>query len=106
MLCFGNNLNKFFFSSIKKPILIDVRSPEEYVSGHIEDAILIPHHEIKETILDEVPDKSTPIQLYCRSGERSHYAKLMIESEGYTNVQDLGSYEKASKYVKEHYKIK
>lgn len=70
-------------------VLIDVRTPEEFASGHIEDAYNIPLDRIDITS-QVVKDKSTPLYLYCRSGARSARACHYLQSEGYTNAVNIG----------------
>lgn len=70
-------------------VLIDVRTPEEFASGHIEGAYNIPLDRIEST-LKIVQDKSTPLYLYCRSGARSGRACSYLQSEGYTNAVNIG----------------
>ena len=74
-------------------IWIDVRTPEEYAAGHLENAKNIPHDQIGQQIAAHVPNKNTPINLYCRSGRRAETAKQVLESMGSTNVQIRGGYE-------------
>ena len=69
--------------------IIDVRTPEEYATSHAESAILLPIQDIERGKLPQ-GKKSDPIALYCRSGNRSSQAKIMLEKQGYTNVTDLG----------------
>jgi rhodanese-related sulfurtransferase len=69
-------------------ILIDVRTPEEFDSGHIPGAINIPVEELPQR-LDEVP-QGTPIVVYCRSGNRSATAAGILTGNGYSPVYDLG----------------
>lgn len=69
-------------------VLIDVRTEEEYKSGHIPRAINIPNTEIENVINY---DKDTPIAVYCRTGKRSKEAALTLEKMGYTKIYDLGS---------------
>ncbi len=47
-----------------KEILIDVRSQEEWDSGHLNDAVWIPHTEITERIAEVTEDKSAKLVLY------------------------------------------
>ena len=47
-----------------KEILIDVRSQEEWDSGHLADAVWIPHTEITERIGEVTEDKSAKLVLY------------------------------------------
>lgn len=70
-------------------VLVDVRTPEEFVSGHIEGAYNIPLDRIDITS-QVVKDKSTPLYLYCRSGARSGRACHYLQSEGYTNAVNMG----------------
>lgn len=70
--------------------LIDVRSEGEYASGYIDGAISLPLASIAQTIAAAVPDKSTPIIVYCRSGARSSSAKSILDNLGYQNVSNGG----------------
>lgn len=70
-------------------VIVDVRTIEEYESGHIEKAINIPI----ETINDEpseLPDKNQLIMIYCRSGNRSAKAAKLLKDLGYKNIIDFG----------------
>lgn len=73
-------------------ILIDVRTIEEYNEGHIENALLLPLDTIDEqTTKEKILTKDTTVILYCRSGNRSAQAGIILYNLGYTNVYDLGS---------------
>ena len=52
-------------------VLIDVRSADEFASGHLRGAVNIPHDRITDEIGSVAADKSTRIILYCRSGRRA-----------------------------------
>ena len=69
-------------------IIIDVRTKEEYESGHLVDAINIPYDQLSDDL-----DKSKVIFVYCRSGNRSNIAFKTLTNLGYT-VYDLGSFSK------------
>lgn len=71
-------------------IIIDVRSNEEYNSGHIVDSINIPVNLIDENINI---DQNKTILVYCLSGGRSKIAYDTLISLGY-DVYDLGAYDK------------
>lgn len=72
---------------------IDVRSAEEYQSGHHPAAINIPHTEIVTGIAAQGAAKDQPIRLYCRSGGRAGIAKQALESAGFTNVTNEGGFD-------------
>ncbi len=79
----------------QQAIWLDVRSEGEYQSGHIDAALNIPHTQIKEAILQAVPDKDAPVYLYCRSGRRSGIALKVMEELGYTNAVNVGGFNDA-----------
>ncbi len=70
--------------------VLDVRTEEEYNSGHIEGAILIPDTDITEKAEGVLTDKSATILVYCRSGRRSALAASDLVELGYSNVYDFG----------------
>jgi len=71
-------------------ILLDVRTKEEFASGRITGAVLIPDNELADRALAELPDKSATILVYCRSGRRSEGAARELVEMGYVNVYDFG----------------
>ncbi|WP_366782089.1 rhodanese-like domain-containing protein [uncultured Clostridium sp.] len=71
-------------------IILDVRTNEEYISGHIENSILIPVNEIEKEAENIIKDKEQKILVYCRSGNRSSQASKLLVKMGYTNVYDFG----------------
>lgn len=84
-------------AAVSQPgVLIDVRTPEEYASGHLQGALLLPVDRIAQDIAKQVPDKHMPIRLYCRSGRRSALALEALQQLGYTRLQNLGGLEEAS----------
>ena len=76
-------------------ILLDVRSPEEYVSGYLQGALNIPHDRIEAEISAIAPDKTAQVILYCRSGRRANTALETLRAMGYTNVSNYGGLEDA-----------
>lgn len=71
-------------------ILLDVRTQEEYESGHIPGAVCIPNETIGADAIPELPDKDQLILVYCRSGRRSKEASQKLADLGYTNVKEFG----------------
>ena len=71
-------------------VLLDVRTQEEYASGHIPGAICIPNETIGSEEIPELPDKEQLILVYCRSGNRSKQASEKLVKLGYTNIVEFG----------------
>ena len=71
-------------------ILLDVRTPEEYASGHIPGAINVANEMIRGKEPVELPDKNQLILVYCRSGNRSKQASEKLVKMGYTNIVEFG----------------
>lgn len=69
-------------------LLIDVRTPQEFESGHIPGAVNIPVESL-ESRLSEVSN-GQPIVVYCRSGNRSATASQILADAGYASIYDLG----------------
>lgn len=70
-------------------LLIDVREDDEYTGGHIPGSKNVPLSRLS-AITDIVPDKSTPLFVYCLSGGRSARAVQMLVSLGYEAVTNIG----------------
>lgn len=71
-------------------IILDVRTKEEFDSGHIPGAILIPDYEIEQRAENELKNKNQLILVYCRTGRRSKLASQALADMGYTNVLEFG----------------
>lgn len=71
-------------------VILDVRTSEEYRSGHVKGAILLPDYEIGKRAESLLTDKDQLILVYCRSGRRSKLAAAELASLGYTNVKEFG----------------
>ena len=72
-----------------EPIIVDVRSTEEFSGGAYPGAINIPVDELQHRI-GELGSKSREITLYCASGARSGYGQRMLLQMGFTNVKNGG----------------
>ena len=69
-------------------VLLDVRTPEEFASGHIPGAVNISVESLAQR-LGEVP-QDKPVVVYCHSGSRSNQAAQILEKAGYSQIYDLG----------------
>jgi molybdopterin/thiamine biosynthesis adenylyltransferase/rhodanese-related sulfurtransferase len=72
-----------------RPVVLDVREREEYEQGLIPGSIHIPRGNLETRIESRVPDRSTPVIIYCASGTRSAYAAKTMADLGYTDVVSL-----------------
>jgi rhodanese-related sulfurtransferase len=71
----------------KAPFVLDVRTAEEYVAGHVPGAVNIPHDQLASR-LAEVP-KDRDVVLYCRSGRRVQMAAGVLAGSGYSRLEHL-----------------
>jgi phage shock protein E len=82
-------------------LVIDVRSPGEFNSGHLTNAINIPLDKVTTGVPSRVKNKSQVLLLHCQSGMRSGMAQKKLISLGYTNTFNLGSYSRAESILKQ-----
>lgn len=71
-------------------VVVDVRTPEEYVRKHIPGSILIPLDRLEQEAGEKLPDKGATIIVYCQSGARSVKGAEKLLALEYTDVYDLG----------------
>lgn len=78
-------------------VVIDVRTADEYATGHLEGAQLldISNGDLAAALPSLDPDAE--YLLYCRSGNRSGQAVALMEQAGFTDLTNLGSVKEASK---------
>lgn len=100
--CGGNNMNENSYQQItqeeakdmmdtQEVIVLDVREQDEFDSGHIPGAVLLPVGTIAEdTAAAVIDDLDTVVLVYCRSGNRSKTASKALADLGYTNVYEFG----------------
>lgn len=68
-------------------MIVDVRTPQEYRSGHIRGALLLPVNMLEEH-LSEVP-RNRAVYVYCQAGARSARAASLLVRHGYTRINNL-----------------
>ena len=71
-------------------VSLDVRTAQEFASGHIPGAALLPNETIGTEDIPLLPDKDQLILVYCRSGNRSKQAAEKLAQLGYTNIVEFG----------------
>jgi rhodanese-related sulfurtransferase len=69
-------------------VVIDVRQPDEFETGHVPGALLVPLHEVPARI-DELP-RDSEVLLICRSGSRSRMAAEFLLAHGVSAVNVAG----------------
>ncbi|MCR5755736.1 MAG: rhodanese-like domain-containing protein [Acetatifactor sp.] len=77
------------YQEAKGAALIDVREEDEYASGHIPGSKNVPLSNLG-MISRVVPNKKTPLYVYCLSGGRSSQATAMLVRMGYEVVNNIG----------------
>lgn len=81
-------------NDINNGILVDVRTPEEFRAGHIDNALNINWLGQNFAAEMESIDKDEKIYVYCKMGGRSAKAAHLLDSLGYKNVINLeGGYD-------------
>lgn len=80
---------KQFNQGMKNQVLVDVRSPQEFKYGHIENAVNINFY--TKNWLDKFAnfEKSKPVYIYCRSANRSGSVARKLIATGFTQVYEL-----------------
>ena len=87
-------------SAFAKDVVIDVRTAQEFQSGHVEGALNIPHDSIGQEIAKAKVNKDDHVILYCKSGRRSEVALGTLKSLGFSNIENYGGFEEAQKRLK------
>ena len=67
-------------------LVLDVRSPAEYASGHVPSARNIPHDELADRLAELEGAKDRPVVVYCERGGRAKVAAATLREAGYTNL--------------------
>ncbi|MBK7761841.1 MAG: rhodanese-like domain-containing protein [Bacteroidetes bacterium] len=78
--------------------LVDVRGPGEFAQGSVRGAVNIPLDTISSQIA-KFKNKQNII-VFCRSGNRSGQAKIILEQQGIQNVVNGGTWENVNQFVK------
>ncbi len=69
--------------------VLDVRTPEEFASGHIAGAVNVNWEGSDFAAQVKQLDPSKPVLVYCHSGNRSGQAVQVMEQEGFQHIYDL-----------------
>ncbi len=72
-----------------QPLILDVRTPAEFVAGHVPGAVNLPYDEISERYPELEQSADAELIVYCRSGKRAGMAEATLAGLGFTNLVDL-----------------
>ena len=75
----------------KGAVIIDVRSEEEFLTGHVDNSLNIPLADLPSHF-NKLKDKHQLIILCCKSGMRTRAAEILMSSKGYVNIVNGGSW--------------
>ncbi len=80
---------KMLVNQGRAPVLIDVRTPAEFDSFHIPEAINVPYPATLAELAFASPDSTHPVLVICMTGHRSPPVVKQMQDGGYTNVHNL-----------------
>lgn len=82
-------------------LVVDVRNPDEFNSGHIPTALNFPLDRIESDLPLHVKDKNQALLMHCQGGVRSRMAVQKAKGMGYANSFNLGSFDRAKQIIEE-----
>jgi rhodanese-related sulfurtransferase len=95
-LIFGKKVNLQEVIS-KGAVILDVRTKNEYQSGHLRNSINIPVDNLSQNL--KKLNRNKPVITCCASGSRSSYARRILKSNGFEEVYNGGSWYSLRKYT-------
>ena len=81
----------------ERAVLVDVREPEEFATGHMIGAKNVPLNQLEEKLTGAVKNKNVPLLLVCATGARAQRAVAMAKKLGYEQAQAVSGGLKAWK---------
>ena len=76
-------------ASESAPVLLDVRTPEEFAEGHVPGATLVPIQELEARLGELAAYKARGVVTYCEVGGRAGRAAELLRASGFANVRQL-----------------
>ena len=70
-------------------LILDVRTPDEFASGHVPDAVNVPYDEVEARLGELGADRGRPVVVYCERGGRAGRAESVLLGAGFTDVRHL-----------------
>lgn len=80
-------------------LLVDVRTPSEFESSHLHNAVNMPLSGIDMLLPARIHDRNRVLLLHCESGIRSGIARRKAIALGYSKAFNLGSYSRAEQIL-------
>ena len=74
-------------------LYVDVRTAEEFASGHVAGAINIPYDQMPARWREIAAYRDSSVALYCQSGRRSGIALETLQEQGFTRVTNAGGFD-------------
>lgn len=71
------------------PLLLDVRTPEEFASGHVPGAVNIPHDEVGQRSAELAAHRDQEVVVYCEKGPRAAKAAQALADAGFRSIRHL-----------------
>jgi len=73
----------------EQPIILDVRTPQEYQRGHLRDSVLIPVQQLQKRYRELGADHNREILIYCATGNRSTVASKILIDSGFKHIVNM-----------------
>jgi rhodanese-related sulfurtransferase len=73
----------------RAPLILDVRTPGEYHSGHIPGAINLPHSALPQRLAELASARDQEVVVYCEVGARASVAQAILRRAGFSTVRHL-----------------
>lgn len=70
-------------------LLLDVREPGEYISGHAPGSVLIPVGQLDQRLKEIQAFRDKPVAVICRSGRRSAVATDLLQKAGFSDARNV-----------------
>lgn len=81
--------DEFLKSPPAEALVLDVRTAEEFASGHVPGAVNISHTELASRVTELSSAKSDPVVVYCERGGRAGKAATVLLDAGFSDVRHL-----------------
>lgn len=76
-------------TSAGSPLLLDVRTAEEYAAGHLPGAYNLPHDQLPQRLAELGEARDREVIVYCRSGRRAELALEVLQRAGFQRLGHL-----------------